>query len=430
MTHIYFDWRVDPFTGWGIFGQNLTKYAALHGHRVSNFVAPPDISGINPLDKDIFTRFYRQSYEDFKQVEAKGSLTDPEAYFFMALSGNWKDYAKRLEDLKTVKGSIPVGVIAFENITPSPEAVALMNQKLAGVICVSEINQRVLQEHGVKNTATIIQGVATDIFSPSLVTPSVVNPAVDPSPHHPFYIFSGGKLEIRKAQDVVTKVFREILTSIPHAVLVTAWHSSYGADFVKRFNGQGTLEHPFVYDSETEKLDVVASLEANGISSDRVIDLGPVENPDFAAIHRNMHCALFLSKFEGGTNLPAMETIASGVPTVLSAASGHLDLLNISPSLTPLAVSQSVTPNFVDKGSGEILSLDQVPRFKGWFFPSVSETVKVIDKIYKNYDWARSLALKSAQDLSHYSWHRQIGAMIKQADQWALDWQKQKKQSA
>ena len=425
MTHIYFDWRVDPFTGWGVFGQNLAKYAALHGHRVSNFIAPPDISGINPLDKDIFTRFYRQSYEDFKQVEAKGSLTDPQACFFIALSGNWKEYAKRLEDSKAVKGSIPVGVIAFENITPPPEAVALMNQKLAGVICVSEINQRVLQEHGVKNTATIIQGVATDIFSPSLVAPPI-----DLSGNNPFYIFSGGKLEIRKAQDVVTKAFREILKSIPQAVLVTAWHSSYGKGLLERFNGQKTLEHPFVYDSETERLDVVASLEANGISSERVIDLGPVENPDFAAIHRNMHCALFLSKFEGGTNLPAMETIASGVPTVLSAASGHLDLLNISPSLTPFAVSQSVMPSFVDQGSGQILSLDQVPRFKGWFFPTVSETVKVIDKIYKNYDWARSLALKSAQDLAHYSWYRQIGAMIDQADQWAQEWQQKGRQNA
>ena len=430
MTHIYFDWRVDPFTGWGIFGQNLAKYAILHGHRITNFAAPLDISGTNPVDKDIFARFYRESYKDFKQVKVKGSLTDPQAYFFMALSGNWKDYAKRLEDSKTVKGSIPVGVIAFENITPSPEAVALMNQKLAGVICVSEINQRVLQEHGVKNTATIIQGVSTDVFSPSLVTPPLVAPPIGSSGNNPFYIFSGGKLEIRKAQDVVTKVFREILKSIPHATLVTAWHSSYGAGFVDRFNRQKALEHPFVYDSETERLDVVASLQANGISSDRVIDLGPVQNRDFAAIHRNMHCALFLSKFEGGTNLPAMETIASGVPTILSAASGHLDLLNISPSLTPLAVSQSVMPSFVDQKSGQVLTLDQVPRFKGWFFPAVSETVKMVDKIYKNYDWARSLALKSAQDLSHYSWHRQIGAMIDQADQWAQEWQQKGRQSA
>ena len=37
--------------------------------------------------------------------------------------------------------------------------------------------------------------------------------------------------------------------------------------------------------------------------------------------------AVFPNRCEGGTNLVAMEAIACGVPTVLSANSGHLDLL-------------------------------------------------------------------------------------------------------
>ena len=37
--------------------------------------------------------------------------------------------------------------------------------------------------------------------------------------------------------------------------------------------------------------------------------------------------AVFASRCEGGTNLMAMETLACGVPTLISANTGHLDLL-------------------------------------------------------------------------------------------------------
>src|SRR3546814_1575573 len=46
-----------------------------------------------------------------------------------------------------------------------------------------------------------------------------------------------------------------------------------------------------------------------------------------APIVREMDAALFLSRCEGGTNLVAMECMACGVPTVLSANTGHLDLV-------------------------------------------------------------------------------------------------------
>ena len=37
--------------------------------------------------------------------------------------------------------------------------------------------------------------------------------------------------------------------------------------------------------------------------------------------------AVFASRCEGGTNLMAMETLACGIPTMISANTGHLDLL-------------------------------------------------------------------------------------------------------
>ena len=47
--------------------------------------------------------------------------------------------------------------------------------------------------------------------------------------------------------------------------------------------------------------------------------------------------AVFPNRCEGGTNLVAMEAIACGIPTLLSANSGHLDLMRLGcPGVIPV----------------------------------------------------------------------------------------------
>jgi glycosyltransferase involved in cell wall biosynthesis len=60
---------------------------------------------------------------------------------------------------------------------------------------------------------------------------------IDPTLFHPapksglfkdrFVVFSGGKIEYRKGQDLVLLVFRVFLVRHPEVLLVTAWHGSW-----------------------------------------------------------------------------------------------------------------------------------------------------------------------------------------------------------
>jgi hypothetical protein len=56
-----------------------------------------------------------------------------------------------------------------------------------------------------------------------------------------------------------------------------------------------------------------------------------------AALLQRANVALFCNRAEGGTNLVAMETLAAGVPVVISSNTGHLDIA--SGTCLPLGVA-------------------------------------------------------------------------------------------
>ena len=46
------------------------------------------------------------------------------------------------------------------------------------------------------------------------------------------------------------------------------------------------------------------------------------------ALLKRVNAAIFTNRGEGGTNLVAMEAMASGVPVIISNNTGHVDIIN------------------------------------------------------------------------------------------------------
>ena len=82
------------------------------------------------------------------------------------------------------------------------------------VISGSRWNQALLKRQGIDRAHLVHQGVDTAVFNaepvPQLLKRSLV-------------IFSGGKLENRKGQDIVIAAFRRLLCQHPDALLIAAW---------------------------------------------------------------------------------------------------------------------------------------------------------------------------------------------------------------
>ena len=101
-------------------------------------------------------------------------------------------------------------------------------------------------------------------------------------------------------------------------------------------------------------------LAANGVPAANVFLLPCMVNRQLPHLIKQADVAVFASRCEGGTNLMAMETLACGVPTLISANTGHLDLLAMGFGHT-LPMGQAglglVAPDVVNAYGGDPLGL-------------------------------------------------------------------------
>ena len=123
-----------------------------------------------------------------------------------------------------------------------------------------------------------------------------------------------------------------------------------------------------------------------------------VPNAQLPGILATAHAAIFPNRCEGGTNLPAMEAMAAGVPTILSANTGHLDLIEAE-NCIPL---QRQRPIF----------LDQIPGSEGWGSSDIDEAVEALDRLYLDAKAAEAMGALGAATLSRLTWPGQIDKLI------------------
>jgi tetratricopeptide (TPR) repeat protein len=293
-------WAASPYFGWGVFGLNLALEWSLDCSIAACTAADINLDGIDALR--------RRALEPFIERSSRARGMGGEGLILHAL-GN--------EFMPDADGG--VAVIFFE--TPlSPEALSRA-KRYDLIITGSTWNEDVLRGHGVTNVTTVLQGIDPTLFHPAPRRGLFSDR---------FVIFSGGKAEPRKGQDLVVSAFRIFAKRHPEALLVTAWHSPW-PEFAAGMD-----------------LDLSAL-------ADQVIDVGQVPNAQMPAILRECDVALFPNRAEGGTNLVAMEAIACGVHTIVSANTGHFDLVKRGVSALRVQKPSSLCIGGMDSDVEEML---------------------------------------------------------------------------
>ena len=143
-------------------------------------------------------------------------------------------------------------------------------------------------------------------------------------------------------------------------------------------------------------------LLANGLPAGSFLDLGVLPNHRMAAALREADVALFPNRCEGGTNLVAMEAMACGVPVILSANTGHLDLL------TDPAASWRLDRQGRPRGA--------CPLYRGtddWGESDVEEMVERLEISYRDRADAAHRGIAAAR-LMHerWSWRRRTAELL------------------
>lgn len=381
------NWGISSFFGWGVYGLNLALAwaddPAIEG--LSAIPISPDAVAVDPLRKRALEPFFAASRGLVDQLAAvAGSRTAVDVPVLAALGNDFK--MTPAAHGVHLGGNPDIGVVFFE--IPQLDAETIERAKgFRRIVCGSTWNEKILREYGLDNVTTVIQGI-------------------DPTQFHPasrgrvmggkFKIFSGGKLELRKGQDIVMDAFAKFAKRHPDAVLVTAWHSPW-PQFARTLDISGRAA-PVVF-GDDGKVDVAAWAAANGIPSHQIMDLGAVPNAQMPALLREMDVALFPNRSEGGTNLVAMECMAAGVPTILSANTGHLDL--IEPDVCYPLWNQTAVSGF---GAG-------VGNTAGWGDSSTEEVLALLEQVYADRFEAERRGLAGARKLAEFTWGRTARAM-------------------
>ena len=360
------DWEIRSDTGWGVYGINLAIELLRAGDvtPVVHAVGPMDVSPLVAARLSPLTR--------------RGA--GPAPSLMLRALGNGLEHGPGWDAIGARRN---VGMIFFEDTALDALAVARATA-LDLIVAGSAWNTQVLRDHGIAHVATVPQGIDPSIFHPAPRTGMFGDR---------FVVFSGGKLEYRKGQDLVIAAFRQFVQRHPEALLVVAWHNAWPAlisdlDLAGHVSGIPALAGG--------QLDLVPWLVHNGVPATSVIDVGRQPNALMGQIVREADVALFPNRCEGGTNLVAMECMAAGVPTIVSANTGHLDLVSTGGCRPLTHQSAPASPTRFFRG------------IDGWGESAVDEMLHALEHAITDRVSRQDLGRRGAAAMAQWTWHHQV----------------------
>jgi glycosyltransferase involved in cell wall biosynthesis len=372
-------WQIGVPSGWGTYGVNLALELARRSVAPQLFFKAQDLA-LTETDADVLASALNDLPENLAAFKAGTAFGFP----ILHALGDKLDLP---DFLASLRGSPDIGMVFFESATIPAENIQ-KSQRFAVIIAGSTWNADVLMAHGLKNVRNCPQGVDLQRFKPGVRERRY---------GERFVVFSGGKLEYRKGQDLVLAAFQRFHAKHPDSVLVTAWHSPWPQAARSIAMSTHVKAPPVV--GANGRLDVLAWAAAQGLPQNAVVDLGVLRNTQTPALLREADVALLPSRCEGGTNLVAMECMASGVPVILSRNTGHLDLIR-DDNCYPLNLQIPI---------GAITGRKDL---EGWGESSVEEIVAQLDAAYTNRDDRVRRGEAAAAFMQDWGWPAQVGRFL------------------
>lgn len=367
-------WSVRDGYGWGVFGLNLILESLRDGRYEP--VALAGLDGAHLSTEELSTL---QAWVRRRVRPEPGRLPYPVLHALgNGLQGGHPQFV----------GDPEVGVIFFEDTnldTPSAQAAL---KRFDAFLAGSRWNAECLRAAGAASVFETPQGVDQSRFHPRPRTGRWTGR---------FVVFSGGKLEPRKGQDLSLAAFRRFHARHPEALLVTAWHSPWPA------LADALAASPHVSSAPPRagaELDLDRWLLQEGLPEDSFVNLGSIPNRAFPELLAECDAALLPSRAEGGTNLVAMECLAMGLPTVLSANTGHLDLI----ATVPCVALQAQGPVAGDIGT------------EGWGESDVDEMVAALEALHADPGSAAALGRGAAEAMDQWSWPKRVPLLLDALD--------------
>lgn len=235
-----------------------------------------------------------------------------------------------------------------------------------------------LRMAGVRKTTTILQGVDPQLFSYCSPRPADGR----------FIVFSGGKFEFRKGQDIVIAAMRLFMARHHDVWLSCAWHNPWENSIQTMQQSRLIALGEQSSDSDDFYRQV---LKNNGIDLSRVLLHPAQDNACMAAVYAESDIGLFPNRCEGGNNLVMSEYMACGRPVVASTCTGHADVLTPE-SAFGLTRYQPVICRLNGLETGV------------WFEAAVDEVLVLLEKAYVERELLQQMGSAAAVSMQRLTW--------------------------
>lgn len=238
-----------------------------------------------------------------------------------------------------------------------------------------------LVERGISWSEVLIQGVDPALFHP--ITEE------KPGAKDRFVVFSGGKFELRKGQDIVIRAVKVLQDRHADVLFVSGWHNAWA------FSMNTMVHSPHIRFSPQKQWSpafLENLLETHGIDLSRTVILPRIPQDQMRKVYACTDVGLFPNRCEGGTNLVMMEYMACAKPVIASFTSGHRDILTEANSLRLERMNPFELLN--DAGDREAL----------WSEPDLDEVVEALEYAYQQPMEMKQRAKQAGDDMKNRTW--------------------------
>ena len=296
----------------------------------------------------------------------------------------------RFETTSKYVGDYNAGYCFFElDLTPDSLTNAM---SFDHIFCGSTFNRNVLAYYDLFHTSVLLQGVDHKMFN-------VAPPKID---NGKFVIFSGGKFEYRKGQDLVMAAFKALMDKYKDIHLVTVWETMWAQTV-------DTMQHSTYVNFDVPKSAngweefIGYFCNKNDIPPDRVTHYPLLSQDRISALMEETDIGVFPNRCEGGTNLMLMEYMAKQRPVIASYNTGHKDILNKDNAI--LLHNNKVRP--IKPFAGYDWSAH-------WCEPDINELVSNLEWAYLHRDELKKYGREAAESMKQYTWDKSAECVVNQ----------------
>lgn len=276
---------------------------------------------------------------------------------------------------------INIGYCFFENDVEALHHTRRAAREWDYIVAGSSWCEYQLKIGGLRQTTTILQGIDPANFYP---TP----PREDDGR---FIVFSGGKFEYRKGQDLVIAAMRVFMQRHKDAYLVCSWINQWPFSLNTMAHSSQIVFKP----SNDDCLAVLQrTLHENDVPLERVYLAPLVDNSLIRQIYQQTDIGVFPNRCEGGNNMVMCEYMACGRTVIASDVTGHADVITAYNAF-PLV---NYSPIVVNDAKGQPSAI--------WHQAKVEELIDQLEYAYQNRDLCRQKGTIAAEEMRKLSWEK------------------------